>query len=354
METDIYSKINELLLSGQKIILVRTIRRSGSTPRDVGAMCIITEDEKLFGTVGGGLLEYQIQKQAEKLFKSEKSFIYRFQLTSEDLAKAGMICGGDVDLYLEPLFPENSETLSLFETIKECIDQNEPGTLVTQIKDGIDALDNGARMLIKKDGTTQGTIPQINIKEIEINKNRSHELLSLNENSLDLFIEKITLNPEVIIFGAGHVSLFVAQLAKMVGFKIIVIDDRSEFANRQRFPLADEIIIKDFKQVFEQLKISQNSYILIITRGHLYDKMVLEHALGTRASYIGMIGSIKKRTIIYRKLMEEGFSKEELEKVYSPIGLEINAETPEEIAVSIVGELIKKRNPKRKSKQLIS
>ncbi|MCD4742874.1 MAG: XdhC family protein [Desulfobacteraceae bacterium] len=352
MEKDIYSLVYELLLSGQKIVLARTIRRSGSTPRGVGSMCIITEDEKLFGTIGGGLLEYKVQKQAIKLFKEGISFIYRFHLTAEDLAETGMICGGDVDLYLEPLFPENSETVSIFGAIKEHIDNNKPGVLATRVEDGIHALDTSVRMFIKKDGTTLGRIPGIDVKEIDISKNNSYGLLSFNENS-DIFVEKIALHSEIIIFGAGHVSLFVAQLAKMVGFKIIIIDDRPEFANRQRFPLADEIIVTDFKQAFERLAVSQNSYILIITRGHLFDKVVLEYALGTKAFYIGMIGSIKKRNIIYRTLMEEGVSKEELEKVYSPVGIDINAETPEEIAVSIVGELIKKNRPKRKSRQMI-
>lgn len=353
MEKELYSKVNELLLSGQKIIIARTIRRSGSTPRDVGSMCIVTEDEELFGTVGGGLLEYQVQEQAKKLFKDGASFIYRFHLTAEDLAKAGMICGGEVDLYMEPLFPENNETMSIFKAIKENIDNDESGILVTRVKDGIHATDQSSRIFIKKDGKTQGAIPGIDVKEINIDNNSPYEMLSINEN-IDLFVEKIVLNPEVIIFGAGHVSLFVAQLANMVGFKVVIVDDRPRFANKQRFPLADKIVITDFKQAFEQLDISQNSHVLIITRGHIHDKVVLENALKTSASYIGMIGSKKKRNIIYRTLMEQGFSREELEKVYSPVGLDINAETPEEIAVSIVGELIKVNRPGKKKMQLIS
>jgi xanthine dehydrogenase accessory factor len=353
MEKDIYSKVNELLLSRQKIVLARTIRRAGSTPRGVGSMCIITEDEKLIGTVGGGLLEYQVQQQAKKLFKQEKSFIYRFHLTAEDLATAGMICGGDVDLYLEPLFPENSETLSIFKTIKEHIDNSKSGILVTKIEDGIHALDKGVRMFITKDGKTKGVVEGINAKEIAFDEDSPYELLCFDEKKIDLFAEKIALDPEVILFGAGHVSLFVSKLAKMVGFKIVIVDDRPEFANQERFPEADNIIINDFKQAFEQLNVTENSYILIITRGHIHDKIVLQHALNTKASYIGMIGSIKKRNIIYRTLMEEGFSKEELEKVFSPVGIDINAETPEEIAVSIVGELIKKKRPGKNKKQMI-
>ncbi|MCD4676465.1 MAG: XdhC family protein [Desulfobacula sp.] len=353
MGENIYIKVYDLLSSGQKIVLAKTIRRSGSTPRDVGSMCIITQKGELIGTIGGGTLEYRVQKRASEILKQEKSFIYRFRLTSEDLAGAGMICGGDVDLYLEPLFPENTKMVSLFKTVRQQIADNRPGILVTRIEDDIPAMDTEARMFIKEDGKTFGTIPGIDPGKINIAKNTPYDLISFDNKKMDLFVEKIGLNPRIFLFGAGHVSMFVAQLAKTVGFDITLIDDRPKFANKERFPGADEILITDFDQAFEQLNISQNSYLLIITRGHLHDKVVLQYALGTNASYIGMIGSTKKRNTIYRALMDEGFSKDELAKVYSPIGIDINAETPEEIAVSIVGELIKKRAPVKKKKNLI-
>ena len=354
MENDIYLKVYELLLSGQKIVLAKTIRRSGSTPRDVGSMCIITQEGELIGTVGGGILEYRVQKRAIKLLEQEESFIYQFHLTDEDLAGAGMICGGDVDLFLEPLFPQNTDMLSLFKVIKEYITGNKPGILVSLIKDGISVMDTGARMFIGTDGKTFGTIPGFDPEEINLDKAAPYDLISFDDKKAYLFVERISLAPRIFLFGAGHVSMFVAQLAKIVGFVITLIDDRPEFANKEKFPGADEIVISDFKQVFEQLEISSNSYILIITRGHLHDKIVLQHALSTCASYIGMIGSTRKRNTIYKALMDEGFSKDDLQKVYSPIGLDINAETPEEIAVSIVGELIKKRAPEKKTKNLIS
>ena len=354
MGKNIFITAYELLSSGQKIVLARTIRRSGSTPRDVGSMCIITQEGDLIGTVGGGILEYRVQKRAVELLKQEESIIYRFHLTDEDLAGAGMICGGDVDLYLEPLFPENIGMVSLFTVIKKHISGNKPGILVTRIEDGISAMDTGARLFIGKDGKTFGAIPGFDPKGINPGKAAPYDLISFDDKKGHLFMEKIALNPMIFLFGAGHVSMFVAQLAKMVGFSITLIDDRPEFANKERFPGADEILISDFNLAFEQLKIFPNSYVLIITRGHLHDKIVLQHALDTQTSYIGMIGSTKKRNTIYKALMDEGFSKNGLEKVYSPIGLDINAETPEEIAVSIVGELIKKRAPEKKKKNLIS
>ena len=353
MGENIYIKAYELLSSGQKIILAKTIRRSGSTPRDVGSMCIITQDGNLFGTVGGGALEYQVQKRAMELLKQEKSFIYRFRLTNEDLAGNGMICGGNVDLYLEPLFPENTETVTLFKAIKQQINDNRSCVLVTRIEDDISAMDTGARMVLKENGTTLGTIPGLEPEKINIAANVPYDLISFDGRKESLFVERIVLDPKIFLFGGGHVSMFVAQLAKTVGFAVTLIDDRPEFANKKRFPMAEKILITDFSRAFEQLEISQNSYILIITRGHLHDKVVLQHALYTSASYIGMIGSTKKRNTIYKALMDEGFSQEDLEKVYSPIGLAINAETPEEIAVSIVGELIKKRAPEKKKKNLI-
>jgi xanthine dehydrogenase accessory factor len=353
MGKNIYIQAYDLLCSGQKIVLARTIRRSGSTPRDVGSMCIITQTGDLFGTVGGGLLEYQAQKKAMALFKQETSFVYKFQLTNEDLAGNGMICGGNVDLYLEPLSPLNKGVVAQFKAISRHIKDNRPGILVTRIKDGINALDTEARIFIQEDGQTLGVLSGFNQKALNTDQELPFDLMVSSDKKTTFFVEKIALSPRVFLFGAGHVSIFVARLAKMVGFDVTVIDDRPDFANKERFPDADDFLVTDFKNAFDHLKISHNSYILIITRGHLHDKIVLQKALGTIAGYIGMIGSDKKRNTIYKALMDEGFSKDTLEKVYSPIGLDINAETPEEIAVSIVGELIKKKAPQKKKKNLI-
>jgi xanthine dehydrogenase accessory factor len=353
MKKNIYQTACELLLSGQRIILAKTIRRSGSTPRDVGSMCIITETGELFGTVGGGLLEYQVQTRAGELFGEKASCIYPFRLTGQGAAEAGMICGGEVDLYLDPLFPENRETLALFQALVAEMTANRTVRLVTRIQDKAPALGTGTRMLIREDGTVMGDLGLAPDALPDMGK-ASFELVSPDPAKPGFFVEKIRLNPRVFLFGAGHVSVFVAQLARLVGFDLTVIDDRPEFASPERFPEADDLIVSDFRQVFDTLDISKNAYILIITRGHLHDKTVLEKALSTPAAYIGMIGSVRKRNLIYRDLMDQGITKEQLDTVYSPVGLDIHAETPEEIAVSIVAELIKARNPEIKSRTLLS
>jgi xanthine dehydrogenase accessory factor len=147
----------------------------------------------------------------------------------------------------------------------------------------------------------------------------------------------------VYLFGGGHISLHLARLIKMVDFNLVVIDDRQEFANAQRFPEADEIWVRDFQEVLNNLELGSDDYVVIVTRGHIFDKEILAQVLTKKPDYIGMIGSRRKRSLIYQALEDEGFSRAQLEGVHSPIGLAIGAETPEEIAVSVVAELIAER-----------
>jgi xanthine dehydrogenase accessory factor len=156
--------------------------------------------------------------------------------------------------------------------------------------------------------------------------------------------ELIAPEETVYLFGAGHVSRETAMLASRIGFETVVLDDRPEFANRERFPEADEIhVLSSYEQAMDNLVIDSRGYIVILTRGHLHDKTVLGQAVTTPARYVGMIGSRKKRDAIFRALAAEGISQNDLARVHSPIGLSIGAETPAEIAVSITAELIRVR-----------
>ena len=160
---------------------------------------------------------------------------------------------------------------------------------------------------------------------------------------MEVFIEPILSSPTLYIFGGGHVSLPVAKIGKLLGFKIAVIDDRTEYANPQRLPEVELILAEDFNKAFSKLKIDKSSYIVIVTRNHENDELVLELALGTEAKYIGMIGSKTKNKAIFSHLLAKGIPKNLLDKVHVPIGLEIYAQTPEEIAVSILAEMVKVR-----------
>ena len=354
MTHPIYPVVNRLLASGEKLILARIIRRSGSAPRDVGSMCVVTKD-RLFGSVGGGSIEHRMVQAARRLLDSGESSVYRFRMNNKDVAETGMICGGDVDLFLEPVFPNNKAKSALYETVADRVEIYAPGFLVTKVGDRIPAGSEDANLFVTPDGAAIGTVQgapsqYLDYQHLDASHTDPFELVAATGGAPALFIERIDLIHRVILFGAGHVSEYVSKLAKMVGFHVTVIDDRSEFANKERFPDADTVIVDGLETVFDQLHITMDSYIVIVTRGHLFDQSVLEKSLDTAAGYIGMIGSKRKRNMIYRSLLEKGFEQTALDRVFSPVGVAINAQTPEEIAVSIVAELIRERAPEKKTR----
>ena len=160
---------------------------------------------------------------------------------------------------------------------------------------------------------------------------------------MKVLIEPIIPAPKAIIFGGGHISIVLAKILKLLEFHITVTDDRRKYANRKRFPEVDEIIVGDYNKQFPRLKINDNTYLIIVTRAHSQDEICLFHSLKTNARYIGMIGSKNKFEIIKTNLLKRGFKKKDLERIHCPIGIDIGAQTPEEIAVSIVAEIIREK-----------
>jgi len=343
---NIYLKINRCLREGRRTVLARIIRQTGSAPRTIGAQCLITEEGTLMGTVGGGRLEFEVLDQAKVMFREGRSSILSFRMTGNEVAKSEMLCGGSVDVYLETIFPENEVARKIFNNLATIVDHGHTGVLITRISEGINPADTACRILIGKSGLITGELagmpPNLNQRLPHLMKTRQVALFESEDGDI-LFIESIKPDDVLYLFGAGHISRHVATLAEMVGFTVVVIDDREEFANRKRFPKAKEIIVTPFGTAFDKININSSSYVVIVTRGHAHDRDVLRQALNDPGVYIGMIGSRRKIKIIYRSLMADGISTDQLDQVHSPIGLSIGAQTPEEIAVSIVAELIQVR-----------
>ncbi len=256
------------------------------------------------------------------------------------------------------------------EILKEAlrrVDKGEVIALVTVVETkGSTPREVGAKMVVGRDGLISGTIgggtteARVIEEAKEAIKDGQGRFLSYHltkeEAALDegaicggemkIFIDILQPKEEILIFGAGHIAVYVSKLAKMVGFKVTVIDDREEFANKERFPEADEIIAEDIKKALSHLKITPSTYIIVVTRGHLKDEEALGSVIRSNVSYIGMIGSRKKNAAVFQHLEEQGISAQELKKVHAPIGIDIGAQTPEEIAVSIIAEIIKVRRKK--------
>lgn len=175
--------------------------------------------------------------------------------------------------------------------------------------------------------------------------NKGTYILKL-ENEIELFIEHIIGNPNLVICGGGHIALPLCKMAKLLEFNTTIIDDREEFANKERFPMADNIICEDFNEAFKKINFSKNTYVVIITRGHKDDRKCLETILKNNFCYAGMIGSKAKVAFVINNMLKNGYTKEDIAKVHTPIGLKIGAKTPAEIAVSILGEIIRVKNEK--------
>ena len=362
---DINSEIVKFLEKKKKIVLATLITRVGSAPRGVGAKYLIKEDGTSLGSIGGGCVEAEVWQEAQKVMEKGQGDVLHFRLTSEQLAEGGLICGGNIDIFVEPL---REELLDIYQEVMKIKQKGGSALLATLISmDDTFPKQGSSKMLLKTSGEKIGDI--LNRDKIEKRISKERETLfkgnkptvmvieSEEKDSLwkkmEVLVEPIFSEPTVFIFGAGHVSQQLASLAKRVSFRIVVIDDREMFANRERFPEADEVIVSEFEKSFDHLTIDDSSYIVIVTRGHLYDGTVLEKAVKTDARYIGMIGSRKKIHTLYLNLMEKGISKGTLDRVYAPIGIDINSETPEEIAVSIVAQLIKVRGETLRTPNLL-
>jgi xanthine dehydrogenase accessory factor len=264
---DLFEEIVRMRRAGERGALATIVHTNGSIPSYESSRMLVREDGSIAGTIGGGCVEAEVWAAAKDVMRVEQPRKMTFNLNHEAAYDAGLICGGTLEVFVEPILPQ----------------------------------------------------------------------------------------PVLYIFGGGHVSLSVARAASAAGFAIAVIDDRGMYANAERFPMAGEIHLS-YESAFEQLKPNASSYLLIVTRGHKDDMRVLAWAVRTEARYIGMIGSKRKVLSIYKALEKEGYSASEFERVHAPVGLDIGAMSPEEIAVSITAELIAVRrnaqNPPHKSVKL--
>ena len=335
------SAINETLSRKQPLVMALIMSQEGSTPRTTGTRMMIGADGYV-GTIGGGRIEASVMEIAREMLHKPGAVTISFDLTSEIADAMDMVCGGKLEILIDSIAPDEKNRL-FFSSLLQMLDQRQKGLMVTEL------LESGVlqvrRAVLHEDGVVIGT-PDFKM-EIDSIPQKLRAPILIQSGDRKFFIEPVMAPGTVYLFGAGHVSLQTAILAKRVGFEVVVLDDRMEFANTSRFSDADDVRVPaSFEIAFEGLEIHADSYLVILTRGHLHDKTVLQQALKTPAGYIGMIGSRKKRDAVYQALENDGFTAKDFQKVHCPIGLSIGAQTPEEIAVSIVAELIHARSVK--------
>lgn len=288
--------------TGETLVLVSVIESHGSVPRGPGARMLVGIDGRVFGTVGGGTLEFEAERLARNL--DSRCVLRNFTLRNEEAAELGMVCGGDMRLLFQRL---SHSDLKVFEEALAAIASPAKAFLLT-------SLDTGAM--------------RIELGEVELDKG--------------IFAQQIDAGGTVYLFGGGHVAQEVVSVLAKAEFRSVVLDDRAAFVDKALFPDAAELRLVDFSNL-EELSMAEADCVAIMTRGHQYDQLVLEMVLKTSAGYIGMMGSRNKREKTFQTLREKGFAESDIERVHTPIGLSIGAETPYEIAISIAGELIQHR-----------
>ncbi|WP_412978934.1 XdhC family protein [Nostoc sp. UIC 10607] len=297
-------------LKKSAVVLATVTSIKGSTPREVGAKMFISADGKTVGTIGGGAGEAKVYQQALQVLKTGKKQFVEIDLSGALQRETQGVCGGTMQVLLE--LWSGSESLNLVNQILDSLTSGQSGTIITPFN-----IDEKPYLLL----------------EIEV-------IASLHTTAL---IEPLLPPPTLLIIGAGHIAVFLAQVAHIAGFQVIVQDDRSDFATKERFPEASRVLAQPITSIQEILNKNTNLYVALVTRGYLQDLAVLRLLCKYKVKYIGMVGSNKRVSTVYKMLQNEGYEPEFLDQIYAPIGLDIGALTPEEIAVSICAELIKVR-----------
>jgi len=351
----LYREMVRLLEQGESFAVATIFDKVGSAPRSAGAKMLVRADGSIFGTIGGGRLEGDAMRLARESVAARRTLVHKFDLTGKDVAAMDMICGGVGEVLIEFVDANDRNNRIVCEAAADVLEGGAKAWLVTVLTEKPNAGSLARQQcLVGADKSLTGTVDCDSYMLEKLVAGPAK--ISLHADARDgqrFLVEALRPTGTVYLFGAGHLSQRIAPLSQNVGFRAVVLDDRTDYANRERFPEPTELVPLDSFNTLPALPIDENSYLVIVTRGHLYDRVVLEQVLRSKAAYVGMIGSRGKRDLVFKEMISQGFGEEELARVHAPIGTNIGAETPEELAVSIVGELIqvraKRENGERKA-----
>lgn len=320
----IFAKLLYEIEQNRDTMLVTVVSDQGSTPRGAGSQMLVGKQGRLLGTIGGGAVEFQSEKLALKLLEEKRSDMHCFRLHTNEDEDIGMVCGGMVTVQLRYISGADLEWKTLAGAILNRIAQREQGWLVLPLGESSPALLDGEGVAILGTAVSGAVTP-------------SGWLPAANDG---YFCIPLPVGERVFLFGAGHCAQALAPLLHQVGFRVSVIDNRPEYANRDYFPTAESVVVGDYTRLRDYFKFTPADYAVVMTSGHRFDMEIQDQLLRQKMAYVGVIGSRAKRAAVNQRLRERGITDAALATVHSPIGLAIKAVTPEEIAVSIAAEMI--------------
>ena len=338
---EILDDILTALDAGEDFALVKLTGDHGSTPRAAGAEMLVRRDGSIAGTIGGGLLELTMMREAVGVLEDGRTRLVDLRLAGKDLASEDeMVCGGSAEVLITFVPAGDPALREVAAAVKAVRAARRRAWLFTVLPP-----DEGAApelCVLHDDGDVTGARPcEPAALRTAVGKIAVHGSTTLPDGR-SVLVEPVEVPPTAVICGGGHVARAVAPAALAAGFAVTVLDDREEFADPRRFPGA-RTVLGPFSGALQRLTVDESSYVVIVTRGHVHDMDVLEQALRTPAPYVGLMASRSKHARIVAALKEAGLGDDDIARVHSPIGLPIGAETPAELAVSIVAEMIKVR-----------
>lgn len=315
--------------------LATVARRRGSLPMASDAKLLVDISGQRLGTIGGGCLEADVTAEALEVIATGRPALARHTLNADVAGDLGLSCGGTVELFLEPVIA-GGEAAALYDTVAESIGARTRVTVFTALdwsQGPSKALQHGTHWLTLGDWPTT----------FLASPTSPTSPTAVFDSSTGLFTEPIPRVPRLILFGAGHVGVEIARAAAATDFHVVVVDDRDEFANRERIPYAAEIVVRDLPTALDGLTLDQDDYVIACTRGHAMDAVVIERTAASPARYVGMLGSRRKREVLWQALEIAGVPRAALDRVKVPIGEDIGADTPGEIGIAVMAEVVRLR-----------
>jgi xanthine dehydrogenase accessory factor len=359
---ELFQEILHELQSGETVAMATIVKRKGSVPREVGAKMLVHRGGTISGTVGGGCGEAEVWRSALSVIDTKRPTMVQVDLTEEIAMESQGVCGGIFDVFVQPwhnsLLPGQPDMQDFASAINAAL-EGERAVVLASIIASSGAWNSyvGQQMLIHENGETLGALllpdaPKELTHQLHesakkaITRGKPHvEKIPGSANAwAEIFIEPFVPNPVLLIAGAGHIAAPLASLAHLMNFSVSVTDDRASFANRERFPTANQVLVGDIESTLKNYPITPRTHIVLVTRAHAHDVQGLRAIIDSPAAYIGMIGSKRRVWAVFKLLHEEGVSPEKLSRVRAPIGLDLGGGTPEEIALSIMAEIIKLRH----------
>ncbi|MDR2740878.1 MAG: XdhC family protein [Treponema sp.] len=334
---DLFGTILEKTNAGEDTVLATIVAEAGSSPRSAGAHMLVDKNGRVCGTIGGGAAEYKAVQFAGDLLERRQSRRKTYRLYQNDEEELGMICGGDVDVFFQFIAGSDEKTITLLRTCIARLEKDEDLWLFIDLT----APSDWTMTVYAVDLPPEG----MNLNETDIKALTRNRGVLLKAGDRRIYGEPVNFAGKAFIFGGGHVAQALQPLLASVGFRCVVFDNREDFVSRELFPTAWDLIAGDYGSIGEKCGVGPNDYIVVVT--HAWDIAVLRQVIHKNCAYIGVIGSKTKAAKVKQELLNEGVSGELLNSINIPIGLPIKSETPEEIAVSIAGEMILRRAERR-------